>query len=60
MKQEKNIIDLIIDLENVNRDIEKIKAPAYIDQKVKSIFRDKPGLSAENKAKLNAIIDELL
>lgn len=60
MKQEKNIIDLIIDLENVNRDIEKIKGPAYIDQKVKSIFGDKPGLSAENKAKLNALIDELL
>lgn len=57
----KNIIDLIIDLENVNRQLEAIQDPksGYIDAKVNEIWPDGPGLTADQQAQLNDILNLL-
>lgn len=58
----KNIIDLIIDLENVNKQLEIIRDPAsgYIDSKVNEVFGNKKYISDDDRKKLNALIDELI
>lgn len=42
MKKEKSLTELIIELEEVNRTLDKIKNdPSYIEEKVKQVFGDK-------------------
>ena len=42
-KEDKSIIDLIIDLENVNRRLDRIKNdPGYIEKITEKVFRDRP------------------
>lgn len=55
----KNIIDLIIDLEKVNKQLEYIKSPGYIDKKVNEIWPEGPGLTAEQKTQLDNILSLL-
>ena len=57
----KNIIDLIIDLEHINKQLEVIQDPnsGYIDAKVNEIWPDGPGLTADQQAQLNGILNLL-
>lgn len=42
MKQEKSLVELIIELEECNKRLDRIQNdPTYIDEKVKAIFGDK-------------------
>lgn len=61
MKTNKSIIDLIIDLENVNKKLEQIKDPnsGYIDAKVNEIWPEGPGLTADQKTQLDNILSLL-
>ena len=55
----KSIIDLIIDLEKVNKQLEQIKSPGYIDKKVNDIWPDGPGLTANQQKELDNILSLL-
>ena len=41
MKQKKSLIELLIDLDRVNRQLEEINRPEYIEKRTREIFGDK-------------------
>ena len=59
MTKEKDLVSLLIELDQVNRKLDRIKNdPDYIREETEKIFKDRP--KRGYKKELNAIIDNYL
>lgn len=51
MKKRKSVIELLAELDRINREIEMINSPGYIEKRTAEIFGDAPQRFAEELTK---------
>ena len=57
-RNQKNLVDLVLELEKVNARLDKIKKdPDYIKKKADQVFKDRP--RRDYSSEINAIINSL-